>query len=802
MKLARIYFGAPFNSTIEIDSLNLFIGQNGSGKSTLLERTSVLFGNDPSKGMRSNHNIRGTHIEDRATTRRERSREPMHVHIKPDWSVFEPEVPIDPDTAFFILEKGSDGVAGKGLSIEAILNALFPEFKNDGGVQGISIEKWHSLRESFHFKTSLGIGLHHCTLDPVGLIAGLAKSEEKWAWLHATLLASEYIYGATGSNGSGVLYLKLDHSAETEQFLSNVSNNQDTPSENIRRFRHWNEQILVPLLSFSENYEIQAVMKCSNLSDAVDQRDLERTILELAAHIGNEINEHWYTPQVDWLYRNGEGAQAEMQRFVSRLNDNESWFKVHPAVEAACRYVETYVNQNLPTFVSEKFDFFLRPISPVEWIGNERIKYGLANKPVVKEFSNKAEKAAFEAFASVTPKPQLMFPLESFGAGICRWVNLVLSLAIDAETECLVDYSRLVAHCFEGKGWGELSFEEVTNLEDGPDDPELIWTIWTHFCETPKGHLLVDFSSRELPRVILVDEPEANLHPNALHSVRDWLANAAALYGAVFVATHNLSIFDTQYVATSRFLMGSDPLLSGIEKLQIDPSFIDDFRLEMGFSPGELAIQTKRWLFVEGEVDRIVIETFFSDILKKNGVRVVSLRGSQNTNNLMQLDLLSTFARDFSILLDKDAPDAQEVDVESLKQKVEKGFLKKDLSKNQEVRLAVATHDEFDIMFFLDGDLIREALASRGVRGYRQFPRMTSAWSIFEERNKTGQTHPQSSRPYRLTVKDFKAFLQHEYGLMISPSLVREVTEKQARMKLVPQELQALIEQLCAPLAF
>jgi hypothetical protein len=177
------------------------------------------------------------------------------------------------------------------------------------------------------------------------------------------------------------------------------------------------------------------------------------------------------------------------------------------------------------------------------------------------------------------------------------------------------------------------------------------------------------------------------------------------------------------------------------------------------------------------------------------------MRGSKNANYAMQLDLLAGVADRVAILLDSDAPDADILDIDSLKTKVSRGFIESDLAASgRNPIFSVATHPEFDIMFYFDGEIVREILGESSSRAPHRFTRMSSAWSTFQHRVDSSEATTPDGRPWRLTMKDFKAFLFSEYGLKVTPWIAKEIVRRQYEQGIIPQRLFDVIEGLCSPL--
>jgi energy-coupling factor transporter ATP-binding protein EcfA2 len=582
-------------------------------------------------------------------------------------------------------------------------------------------------------------------------------------------------------------------------------------------FLQWDDDLLIPIISLDSFRLVKPSMVSTLIEDSTKpiKIDIEQMVLEFAASIGRDITDYSHTPMVDWIYKFGESYAAGTRGIPKVVSGDNRIYRIHPAVLSACKFISDAVNATLPSFIAKDYIFHLEAIGPEDWIGRDRIKYGLLSKTSENHVSDNDLSSVLDAMVQHRPVPLLH--LDSVGAGIRRWVQISLSIVRDAVGLINLDYSALNSSF-------ELSLgEEKEELLGEWDTPEYDWQCWIYFCESENGHDLLSFEGFQDSRILLIDEPEANLHPEAIDSVCDWLVNQAVSYGSIMVATHSMKIFDIAFLSTNRFNLSAkkrESLHSGlavfpesrITKIDVDPSYLDSWSNEMGFTPGEMFLTTKRWLVVEGEVDKIVIETLFGKLLKTRGVKVIPVRGSGNVNTIFQVDFLRGLGAKVSVLLDRDAPDAHKSDSESLRTKIEKGYFKKDLSRSDSiidhrgnpggVLLGVVNHSEYDVMFFLDPDSVIEVLAKSVEKEgtiYSKFEDWKSCWTDFENMVKEKKTLRVDLQIWKLTVKDFKDFLRIKHGISVTPWFAREVARRQLLNEKIPTELFHVIDQITSP---
>jgi len=147
-----------------------------------------------------------------------------------------------------------------------------------------------------------------------------------------------------------------------------------------------------------------------------------------------------------------------------------------------------------------------------------------------------------------------------------------------------------------------------------------------------------------IPGVLLIDEPEAHLHPGAVKSVARWLVERNREDGiGVVVATHEVEFLDlpadsAQLVYVSRKpgqysradAVGAD-LLGALE------AHADD----VGLSRGQILLRSKAVLVVEGTQDVAVLRRYYDRRLREGRVLVLPLHGLNEALSLLELEFLA-----------------------------------------------------------------------------------------------------------------------------------------------------------------
>ena len=566
----------------------------------------------------------------------------------------------------------------------------------------------------------------------------------------------------------------------------------------------WDQDILIPVLEISDvTSGPRAILAAEDTDLNRDAQLVEAIVLEWASFIGKFVTENFWDPQVRWIYRIGSSAESGSlaNPFPPDPSPISSQYRIHPAILIACKFISRYVSENLPGFIKENFTFHLEPIGPDQWIGNKRVRYGL----VAKEIANVdySDPIAQTYLSQMMRRPHIT-SLEYVGAGVRRWTLTVLSMLRGSASRCSV--GGTYQEQFE-----ELLGEHLEACLETWDDADYAWELWGAICDSDDLYEAVEVSLND-GGFLLIDEPEANLHPEGVDSIRQWLVDQSVHFGTVIVVTHDARIFDTAFPSTARYLVHRPPNGRNreISRVLSDPSVAADWQKEIGVTPGEMFLATKRWLFVEGEVDRAILNNFFRAIFDERGVRILSARGSGNFQKLFQVEILRGLSASVSVLLDREAPDAKGPDASILREGIEKGYFKRDLGTTltesinpRGTLLGVEELPVIDVMFYLDTAIINNVLfkddETRESMNMRPLPDWPKAWEEFTQFVITQNQDSINGKILRLTVSEFKKYLKREFGFQADPWFASRISKIQASSGRVPTELVHIIERITSP---
>lgn len=160
-------------------------------------------------------------------------------------------------------------------------------------------------------------------------------------------------------------------------------------------------------------------------------------------------------------------------------------------------------------------------------------------------------------------------------------------------------------------------------------------------------------------RLYLVDEPELHLHPLAQEDVATWLVDKAAEGDTVIVATHSPALLsaeirDARLTAVLRNA-GESVLYDMTDDLL---GWIEEEAVQLGVGRGTVLQLTRAVLVVEGQHDVAVVRRYFGHELDRHRIRVFALRGTGNTEALIDSDYLGGAGIPLRVLLDDVRPEA------------------------------------------------------------------------------------------------------------------------------------------------
>jgi AAA domain, putative AbiEii toxin, Type IV TA system len=469
---------------------------------------------------------------------------------------------------------------------------------------------------------------------------------------------------------------------------------------------------------------------------------------------GERSTQRWGDKPSDFSWLGSDFSAANQQQsspFISS-NDAASLF-LSDEVFRAIELLSKEVNSIAPAFITKEFDITIHAIHPLHWDREGR--------RVVVTLRRRGESQ--------------VVPAELSGSGIYLWVATSVKIA------------------------AEMLLNGIVSDIGGPDGSDYVI-----------GNLVEE-------SLVLIDEPEAYLHPTALYSIRKWIQDMTAKSGQVIMATHSVQMFDIPTFNSSRKLLlrgNSESPQVAVLDFSKDASALSAEASEIGVTAGELFLLTKQFLFVEGEVDKRVLNQWFKEEFAWAGVKVIALHSDRNAKKVFESQLVKGIGADIRYLFDKRIPELPDRDPENdLRMRAEKGFLQKDFEEQDMiagVRLRVPDfrfkyHQKYDMWWYLNEDLIRQVLKLRRNQGVDwDFTTWDDAWMHFRADIEEQQTRANSQRPPVGGTKSivpsntrFKDFLIRTQNFHLERfDDAERIAKAQFKAGLVPEELKRIVDDL------
>lgn len=135
--------------------------------------------------------------------------------------------------------------------------------------------------------------------------------------------------------------------------------------------------------------------------------------------------------------------------------------------------------------------------------------------------------------------------------------------------------------------------------------------------------------------ILLVDEPEAHLHPKAQEEIAGWISEMSRRYTHTFLATHSLHFLNLPTELATFCLVYRE---AGKTQLQVlGDDLIGGLEIagdQLGVDRAAVLLLTRGVLMVEGHHDQLVIDHFFGGELKRRRILLLPLRGAVNAKSL------------------------------------------------------------------------------------------------------------------------------------------------------------------------
>lgn len=436
---------------------------------------------------------------------------------------------------------------------------------------------------------------------------------------------------------------------------------------------------------------------------------------------------------------------------VTQVQPEVQAFVLSSLIRSAVERIATHANSIAPKFLLQDSQIDIEIISPTEW---------KPNAPRLRATMNENGRK---------------FPLASVGSGIARWASYSIRLA-----------------CQELLG-GTIAGNPNTDailLENDSSDDEMSPSV-VEFRErisydgaTPYDEVAaLRFLPSMLDVVLLLDEPEAHLHPRAVASIADWLLDISPRVASVLVATHHPSLFNLQGLGLQKLVVLRNHSESVSEPW--DPAseeLVDQLAQQIGLTPGDLFMMSRFVLFVEGPHDLVVLEEFYGDLLRGCMVRLVPLHGANNVSLLATSEIVWQMGIPIGVLTDgTNIEGVMRGERSNHVEKLVDRMLRECRTEDRDV--AAFGLDLDDILFYLDDEIT--ATFASGV-----FPGWSKAVMIWQQIDQPTNDAANGAK--------FKKWITKNYGLPLDRDTVRGIAKKCKEMGIVPEELSGKVSEIVA----
>lgn len=410
------------------------------------------------------------------------------------------------------------------------------------------------------------------------------------------------------------------------------------------------------------------------------------------------------------------------------------WYRVRPTVHATARVLGETATSLAPTFVQELGVIEIEVLTPDLWV------------------------AAPDRVRVVFREPgQPPRDLVTLGSGLQRWIAASVRIAGRR-----LEGARRTFYKPDGSV-AELSDEPAARELARRAAPEI-----RHVSLTPA------IATSEL---VIVDEPEAHLHPHAVRSVAKWLADLSGSTLGVLVATHHPiflgldrarqhlvhchRIGDTTYLKD----IGGDLLRS-----------LDLLRDSVGLSRADVLQLTRLALFVEGPHDVAVLEGLFGDELSAAGVRIFPMHGTGNALALVTSEVISALGIKSGVLTDNTRPASSRA-TQDRRQSKEELAIDRLLQEARAVGWSLQRYglSKHDILEYIE-DSVCQSVAPR-------FPGWEAATAEWRASG---------------TAKKWKPWITERYGLRLSRTGVADLVAAMQSRSHRPPELRRVVDEIVA----
>jgi len=309
----------------------------------------------------------------------------------------------------------------------------------------------------------------------------------------------------------------------------------------------------------------------------------------------------------------------------------------------------------LPAFLSSRYRLDFDPSSPPEKDWATRLNARVSPRTELRRHPSFSDK----------------FPANQIASGFRLWIELIVwDLVAMAEA---ASASLLLASCEELERFLDRPGSPAERLDEAKRRwlgvPEAIGASW--LCSpaerdwqlqmlasaprTPRTSAALEACARAIqPRLVLIDEPERHLSASNAREAAAWLHQRAQHPDTqIVIATHSPAFLacrgdDVRHVHVQRVTDG----LLYTSFSPADDDALQHVANEMGLDHGDLFGLVRAIVWVEGPMDRAVVDALCGDELRRRGIHVAMYGGLGNMRSVLDNPLARLPDLRFVVLVD------------------------------------------------------------------------------------------------------------------------------------------------------
>lgn len=267
--------------------------------------------------------------------------------------------------------------------------------------------------------------------------------------------------------------------------------------------------------------------------------------------------------------------------------------------------------------------------------------------------------------------------------------------------------------------------------------------------------------------VLLIDEPEAHLHPAAVASMVRWCHRMVHHGFTVIVASHHEEFLRSagEDVTLVHITRNPDLVHTSARALPTTATLrLQDLATDIGMHPASILSLHRAVLFVEGPLDEAVLSEYAGLELDAIGVKVIPIHGTKNLEGLIDAEIVSELGIEMGILTDATDPSTMADRSRKKRSSEEKKVLRVIQMAEAKGLPAVKPFGvpESDLLFALPVEAIRNYLKGP----FPEWENLVAECRAAEDKSPSDSVN-------------WKAFAEEHYGLpLTTPSGVRDVVRK------------------------